>query len=288
MILALLMGWQFTAAEFVGGPIMIVLVAVLFRLFVRSRTIEAARAQAERGIAGSMEGHAAMEWRCLQCHRSSEREQIRVTILEHVRDGASGAQQTHEILRQTSASRTAAIDRPAPVGAGDGTRHGCDFGRRIHGQTRADHRRNMTGLACSYWRRPSRRSRFLRRRIESLICGRYRNVVQFCSGLVDLVLCVRRDGDGCHGFAFVGDTPPPPLQAQRGAPLQAHGGTAQMLALPAFHCSHGMFQSPSPSVPGSVDPNVLTTSTMSPRLVLSWNQTALLGLTLRQPWLVFV
>ena len=48
MILALLMGWQFTAAEFVGGPIMIVLVAVLFRLFVRSRTIEAARAQAER------------------------------------------------------------------------------------------------------------------------------------------------------------------------------------------------------------------------------------------------
>src|SRR3981189_2296073 len=50
--LALLMGWQFTAAEFVGGPIMIVLVAVLFRLFVRSRTIEAARAQAERGSPG--------------------------------------------------------------------------------------------------------------------------------------------------------------------------------------------------------------------------------------------
>ncbi len=61
VILALLMGWQFTAAEFVGGPIMIVVLAVLFRLFVRSRTIEAARAQAERGIAGSMEGHAAMD-----------------------------------------------------------------------------------------------------------------------------------------------------------------------------------------------------------------------------------
>src|SRR3982751_2929352 len=30
VILALLMGWQFTAAEFVGGPIMIVVVAVLF------------------------------------------------------------------------------------------------------------------------------------------------------------------------------------------------------------------------------------------------------------------
>jgi len=61
IILALLLGWQFTAAEFIGGPIMIVLVAVLFRVFVRSRLVEAARAQAERGLAGSMEGHAAMD-----------------------------------------------------------------------------------------------------------------------------------------------------------------------------------------------------------------------------------
>jgi uncharacterized membrane protein YraQ (UPF0718 family) len=61
IILALLMGWQFTAAEFVGGPIMIVVVAVLFRLLVRSRLVEAARDQADRGVAGSMEGHAAMD-----------------------------------------------------------------------------------------------------------------------------------------------------------------------------------------------------------------------------------
>jgi uncharacterized protein len=61
IILALLMGWQFTAAEFIGGPLMIVVLAVLFRLFVRSRVIEAAREQANRGIAGSMEGHAAMD-----------------------------------------------------------------------------------------------------------------------------------------------------------------------------------------------------------------------------------
>lgn len=61
IILALLMGWQFTAAEFVGGPIMIVVLAVLFRLFVRSRLVDAARVQAERGLAGSMEGHAAMD-----------------------------------------------------------------------------------------------------------------------------------------------------------------------------------------------------------------------------------
>jgi uncharacterized membrane protein YraQ (UPF0718 family) len=61
IILALLMGWQFTAAEFVGGPLMIVVLAVLFRLFVRTRLIDAARRQAELGIAGSMEGHAAMD-----------------------------------------------------------------------------------------------------------------------------------------------------------------------------------------------------------------------------------
>src|SRR6201999_357691 len=61
IILALLMGWQFTAAEFVGGPLMIVILAVLFRLFIRSRLVVAAREQAELGIAGSMEGHAAMD-----------------------------------------------------------------------------------------------------------------------------------------------------------------------------------------------------------------------------------
>ncbi|WP_168991251.1 permease [Mycobacterium attenuatum] len=61
IILALLMGWQFTAAEFVGGPLMIIVLALLFRLFVRSRLVDAAREQADRGIAGSMEGHAAMD-----------------------------------------------------------------------------------------------------------------------------------------------------------------------------------------------------------------------------------
>ncbi len=61
VIMALLLGWQFTAAEFFGGPVMILLVALLFRRFVRGEVIKAARAQAERGLAGSMEGHAAMD-----------------------------------------------------------------------------------------------------------------------------------------------------------------------------------------------------------------------------------
>jgi uncharacterized protein len=61
IILALLISWQFTLAEFIGGPIMIVLVAVAFRLFVRQRIIDAARDQAGKGLVGSMEGHAAMD-----------------------------------------------------------------------------------------------------------------------------------------------------------------------------------------------------------------------------------
>jgi len=61
VILALLMGWQFTLAEFAGGPLMIVFVAVLFRLFLRQGLLARARAQAGLGQAGSMEGHAAMD-----------------------------------------------------------------------------------------------------------------------------------------------------------------------------------------------------------------------------------
>ncbi|MFC9154655.1 permease [Streptomyces bauhiniae] len=61
VILALLMGWQFTAAEFTGGALMIITLAVLFRVFLRERLLRGAREQAERGVAGSMEGHAAMD-----------------------------------------------------------------------------------------------------------------------------------------------------------------------------------------------------------------------------------
>lgn len=61
IILWMLMGWQFTLAEFVGGPIMIVLQVVLLQRAMTPRFLAEARAQAERGIAGRMEGHAAMD-----------------------------------------------------------------------------------------------------------------------------------------------------------------------------------------------------------------------------------
>src|ERR1700742_4889611 len=44
--LALLMGWQFTLAECAGGPVMIVVVAVAFRLFLRGDLLTRAREQA--------------------------------------------------------------------------------------------------------------------------------------------------------------------------------------------------------------------------------------------------
>jgi uncharacterized membrane protein YraQ (UPF0718 family) len=56
IILWLLMGWQFTLAEFVGGPLMVIFVALLFRAWMRGRVLEAAREQTGRGIAGSHGG----------------------------------------------------------------------------------------------------------------------------------------------------------------------------------------------------------------------------------------
>jgi uncharacterized protein len=61
IILALLISWQFTLAEYAGGLIMIVVVSIAFRLFVHGPLVEAARQQADRGLAGSMEGHASMD-----------------------------------------------------------------------------------------------------------------------------------------------------------------------------------------------------------------------------------
>jgi hypothetical protein len=61
IILAVLLGWQFTLAEYVGGPLMIIFVAVAFRLVLRQRLVRSARYQADKAIAGSMEGHAAMD-----------------------------------------------------------------------------------------------------------------------------------------------------------------------------------------------------------------------------------
>lgn len=61
IILVILMGWEFAAAEFVGGPLMVIFLALLFRGFLRKRLLDQARKQAEKGLVGQMEGHAEMD-----------------------------------------------------------------------------------------------------------------------------------------------------------------------------------------------------------------------------------
>src|SRR5712692_758637 len=43
IILAVLIGWQFTLAEFLGGPLMVLFLALLFRALLRPKMIELAR-----------------------------------------------------------------------------------------------------------------------------------------------------------------------------------------------------------------------------------------------------
>ncbi len=61
IIMIVLMGWQFALAEFIGGPVMIVILALLFKAFLTPRLVEGARRQAEKGLKGIMEGHAEMD-----------------------------------------------------------------------------------------------------------------------------------------------------------------------------------------------------------------------------------
>lgn len=61
IVLIVLMGWQFALAEFSGGLLMVAIVAILFRIFISSKGVAAARAQADKGIKGVMEGHAEMD-----------------------------------------------------------------------------------------------------------------------------------------------------------------------------------------------------------------------------------
>jgi uncharacterized membrane protein YraQ (UPF0718 family) len=61
LVLLILLGWQFLLAEFSGGLVMIVLLAIIFRFTLRRTMVEQARRQAERGLLGRMEGHGAMD-----------------------------------------------------------------------------------------------------------------------------------------------------------------------------------------------------------------------------------
>jgi uncharacterized membrane protein YraQ (UPF0718 family) len=61
IIMLVFLGWQFTLAEFIGAPIMVAFLVILLRIFLSRKLLEEARIQADRGIAGRMEGHAEMD-----------------------------------------------------------------------------------------------------------------------------------------------------------------------------------------------------------------------------------
>src|SRR5207237_2352583 len=61
LVILVLLGWQFLAAEFAGGLLMIAILAVIFKYTLRARMVEVAKAQAEKGLRGRMEGHGEMD-----------------------------------------------------------------------------------------------------------------------------------------------------------------------------------------------------------------------------------
>jgi uncharacterized membrane protein YraQ (UPF0718 family) len=61
IILWAMLGPQFTAATWAGGIVMIVILTALLRLFLSDRLLDQARVQADKGVAGRMEGHAQMD-----------------------------------------------------------------------------------------------------------------------------------------------------------------------------------------------------------------------------------
>jgi hypothetical protein len=58
LVLLILLGWQFLAAELAGGLLMSVVLWIIFKVTLQQRLVDEAKRQADRGIVGStMEGH---------------------------------------------------------------------------------------------------------------------------------------------------------------------------------------------------------------------------------------
>ncbi len=61
IIMILLLGWNFFAAEIMGGFLLVAIMTLLFRVLVSKNLIQAAKTQAEMGRSGKMEAHATMD-----------------------------------------------------------------------------------------------------------------------------------------------------------------------------------------------------------------------------------
>jgi hypothetical protein len=63
ILLAVLMGWQFTLAEFIGGPLMITIMVLLFKLFLTPKIIEERENKPKRALKAVWRG--MHPWTCL-------------------------------------------------------------------------------------------------------------------------------------------------------------------------------------------------------------------------------
>jgi uncharacterized protein len=61
IIMLVFLGWQFMLVELIGAPIMVALLVVLFRTLLSRDLLDEAKKQADKGVAGRMEGHAEMD-----------------------------------------------------------------------------------------------------------------------------------------------------------------------------------------------------------------------------------
>src|SRR5712692_6797978 len=60
-IIFVILGWRFTLAEYFGGIVMVIFIGLIFRLTLTPKLVQMAKANAEKGLMGRMEGHAAMD-----------------------------------------------------------------------------------------------------------------------------------------------------------------------------------------------------------------------------------
>jgi uncharacterized membrane protein YraQ (UPF0718 family)/YHS domain-containing protein len=80
IVLALLLGWQFTASEFLGGFLMIAMFAVIARLFLPGTLTDAARRRLRSGAGADVHDHQAMSGISASEQEAAERVPFRLRV----------------------------------------------------------------------------------------------------------------------------------------------------------------------------------------------------------------
>ena len=80
IVLALLLGWQFTASEFVGGFLMIAMFAVIARFFFPRALVDAARSRLQAGADAGVHDHQAMSGISRADQEAAERVPFRIRV----------------------------------------------------------------------------------------------------------------------------------------------------------------------------------------------------------------